>query len=144
MPDSRSTKQTGFTAEERAAMRAHAKEMKAEAEKADGEMAVQEALAKMEGLDRAMGTKLHGIIKEAAPMLLPKTWYGMPAYANAEGKVVCFFQNSGKFGARYSTLGFNDAATLDDGEMWPVTYALMSLGDAEEAKIKELLKKATK
>src|SRR5881392_643349 len=110
-----------FTAEEKAAMRARARELKA-AE--DGESAVRAALAAMAPHDRAIGKRLHALVKESAPDLSPKTWYGMPAYANKDGKVVCFFKNAQKFNARYATFGFNDTANLDEGAMWPVTYAL--------------------
>jgi uncharacterized protein YdhG (YjbR/CyaY superfamily) len=129
----------GFTAEERAAMRARAKELKTAAE---GESAVREALAAMSPDDRALGERLHAIVKEAAPELSPKTWYGMPAYANAEGKVVCFFRNAAKFKERYAMLGFNDSANLDEGSMWPVAYALTQLTAADERRIRALVKKA--
>ena len=129
----------GFTAEEKAAMRARAKEAKAAA---DGESAVREALAGMTPDDRAIGERLHAIVKEAAPELSPKTWYGMPAYANKEGKVVCFFRNATKFKERYAMLGFNDSAKLDDGSMWPVAFALTTLTKADEARIAKLVKQA--
>jgi hypothetical protein len=132
-------KSEGFTAEEKAAMRARARELKA-AE--DGESAVLAALAEMSAQDRAMGKRLHALIKESAPDLSPKTWYGMPAYANKDGKVVCFFRNAGKFKERYAMLGFNDSANLDDGSMWPVAFALEKLTKADEAKIGKLVKKA--
>jgi uncharacterized protein YdhG (YjbR/CyaY superfamily) len=132
-------KKEGFTAEEKAAMRARAKELKAAA---DGESAVREALAAMTPDDRAMGERLHAIVSEAAPELLPKTWYGMPAYANKEGKVVCFFRNAAKFKERYAMFGFNDSAKLDKGSMWPVAFALTDLTAADEAKIRALVKKA--
>jgi uncharacterized protein YdhG (YjbR/CyaY superfamily) len=131
-------KQEGFSAEEKAAMRARAKELKAAA---DGESAVREALAEMSPQDRALGKRLHEIIKETAPDLTPKTWYGMPAYAK-DGKVLCFFRNAGKFKERYAMLGFNDNANLDDGSMWPIAYALKKLTAADEAKIRALVKKA--
>jgi uncharacterized protein YdhG (YjbR/CyaY superfamily) len=134
------TKKTeGFSAEEKAAMRARAKELKAAA---DGETAVREALAAMTAQDRAIGERLHAIVKETAPDLTPKTWYGMPAYANKDGKVVCFFRDAGKFKERYAMFGFNDSANLDDGSMWPVAFALMKLTKADEAKIAKLVKKA--
>ena len=120
-------------------MKARAKELKAAA---DGESAVQEALGGMTPEERAIGERLHRIIKDAAPGLLPRTWYGMPAYANAEGKVVCYFRNGGKFKERYSMLGFNDSALLDKGSMWPVAFALTELNDAEEKQVRSLLKKA--
>ena len=129
----------GFTPEEKAAMRARAKELKS-AE--DGESAVREALAAMTGRDRAIGKRVHAIVKETAPELVPKTWYGMPAYANREGKVVCFFRNAAKFKERYAMLGFNDSASLDDGTMWPVAFALTELTPADEKKIAALVKKA--
>ena len=129
----------GFTKEERAAMRARAKELKAAA---DGESAVQEALAEMPAQDRAIGERLHALVKDAAPELTPKTWYGMPAYANKEGKVVCFFRNAAKFKERYAMFGFNDSANLDDGSMWPVAFAVKELTKADEARIAELVKQA--
>ena len=134
----KSTKQDGFTAEEKAAMRARAKELKSAA---DGEAAVRDALAEMSPQDRAIGKRVHEIVKESAPGLTPKTWYGMPAYAK-DGKVVCFFRNAGKFKERYSMLGFNDSAKLDDGSMWPIAYALGKLTPADEKKIRALVKKA--
>ena len=129
----------GFTKEERAAMRERAKELKAAT---DGETAVQEALAKMTPDDRAIGERLHAIVKDAAPELTPKTWYGMPAYANKEGKVVCFFRNAAKFKERYAMFGFNDSANLDDGSMWPVAFALKKLTKADETRIAKLVKQA--
>ena len=132
-------KNEGFTAEERAAMKARAKELKSAAE---GESAVRDALAKMSPKDRAIGKRLHEIIKESAPALVPKTWYGMPAYANGAGKVVVFFRDAGKFKERYAMLGFNDTANLDAGSMWPVAYALKELTAADEAKIRKFVKKA--
>jgi hypothetical protein len=131
-------KKEGFTAEEKAAMRARARELKA-AE--DGEKAVSDALAAMSPHDRAIGKRLHALIKESAPDLSPKTWYGMPAYAK-DGKVVCFFRDAGKFKDRYAMLGFNDSANLDETMMWPVAYALKELTKADEAKIAKLVKKA--
>ena len=136
----------GFTDDEKAAMRNRAQELKAEARatknKAEGESAVLAAIAAMQEPDRAMAKRLHAIIKANAPALSPKTWYGMPAYANPDGKVVCFFQTAQKFNTRYATFGFNDAATLDDGAMWPTAFALKALTAAEEAKIGALVKKA--
>ena len=129
----------GFTAEEKAAMRARAKELKA-AE--DGEAAVRAALAKMSPDDRALGERINTLVRETAPDLIPKTWYGMPAYANKDGKVICYFKNAGKFKARYSELGFNDAAKLDEGAMWPIVYALTKLTKADEARIAKLVKQA--
>ena len=134
-------KSKGFTAEERAAMKERAKELKAEAEKADGESALLAKIAEMKGKDRAMAKRLHAIVKASAPDLSPKTWYGMPAYAR-DGKVVCFFKSAEKFKSRYATLGFGDAANLDDGAMWPTSFALKKLTDAEEKKIVALVKKA--
>jgi len=132
-------KKEGFSAEEKAAMRARAKELKA-AE--DGETAVRDALGSMSPDDRALGERLHAIVKENAPDLTPKTWYGMPAYANKDGKVVFFFRNAGKFKERYAMFGFNDSANLDDGSMWPIAYALTNLTKADEKKIAALVKKA--
>ena len=135
----------GFTAEEQAAMRERAQELKAEARmnknRAEGEKALFEKIAEMEGADRAMAEKLHDIITASAPDLLPKTWYGMPAYAK-DGKVVCFFQSAQKFKSRYSTLGFSDTANLDEGAMWPTSFALKELTKAEEKRIGALVKKA--
>jgi uncharacterized protein YdhG (YjbR/CyaY superfamily) len=120
-------------------MRARAKELKATE---DGETAVQEALAKMTPKDRALGKRIHAIVKESAPDLTPKTWYGMPAYANKDGKVVVFFRDAAKFKERYAMLGFNDTANLDSGSMWPVAFALTELTAADEKKIATLVKKA--
>ena len=131
-------KSKGFTAEERAAMRARAKELKAAAE---GEEALLSALAAMSPDDRALGKRIHAIVKETAPDLTPKTWYGMPAYAK-DGKVVLYFRNAEKFKERYAMLGFNDTANLDDGSMWPVAFALTKLTKADEARIAKLLKQA--
>ena len=139
-------KSEGFTAEERAAMRERAREQKAEARaqknRAQGESAVLAKIAEMQGSDRAMAERLHEIVKASAPALWPKTWYGMPAYANEDGKVVCYFQAAEKFGSRYATLGFNDVAYLDEGAMWPTSFALKELTAAEEAKIGELVRRA--
>ena len=132
------TKKEGFSAEEKAAMRERARELK---DKTDGESAVRAAIAKMSPKDRAIAKRLHELIKAAAPGLLPKTWYGMPAYAK-DGKVVCFFRNAGKFKERYAMLGFNDSAKLDNGSMWPIAFALTELTAADEAKIRKLVKKA--
>jgi uncharacterized protein YdhG (YjbR/CyaY superfamily) len=136
----------GFTAEERAAMRERARELKAEARrgksKADGESAVLAKIAEMPEADRAIAERLHAIVKASAPALSPKTWYGMPAYANKDGKVVCFFQSADRFKSRYATFGFNDAASLDEGAMWPTSFALKELTAAAEAKIGALVKKA--
>ena len=130
-----------FTAEERAAMKERAKELKAEAEKADGEAALLAKIAEMPEPDRSMAERIHVIVTASAPALTPKTWYGMPAYAR-DGKVVCFFQSADKFKARYATFGFNDTANLDDGAMWPTAFALKELTATEEARIAALVKKA--
>ena len=135
-------KSKGFTDEERAAMRERAKEQKAEAQKADGERAVLAKIAEMEKPDRAMAERLHEIVKANAPDLSPKTWYGMPAYANKDGKVVCHFQSAEKFGTRYATFAFSDKANLDEGAMWPTSFALKELTAAEEARIGALVKEA--
>ena len=136
----------GFSAEERAAMKERAKELKAEArankDKAAGESDVLAKIAEMPEPDRAMAKRLHAIIKASAPDLSPKTWYGMPAYANKDGKIVCFFTAASKFNSRYATFGFNDVANLDEGAMWPASFALKELTAAEEAKIAALVKKA--
>jgi uncharacterized protein YdhG (YjbR/CyaY superfamily) len=143
--DKSTTTKKGFTAEERAAMRERARELNAEAraerDRASGERDVLEKIAEMGAPDRALGKRLHAIVTAAAPELSPKTWYGMPAYAK-DGKVVCFFQSADKFKSRYATFGFNDAANLDDGRMWPVAFALKELTPKEEAKIRALVKKA--
>jgi uncharacterized protein YdhG (YjbR/CyaY superfamily) len=128
----------GFTAEEKAAMKARARELKSAA---DGESAILAALGEMSPMDRALGKRIHAIVRESAPELSPKTWYGMPAYAK-DGKVVCFFRNAGKFKERYAMLGFNDTAKLDDGSMWPVAFALTKLSKADEARIAKLVKQA--
>ena len=132
-------KTKGFTDEERAAMKERIQELKAD--KADGESAVLAKIAEMPEPDRAMGKRLHAIIKASAPALSPKIWYGMPAYAK-DGKVVCFFQSAQKFKARYATLGFSDEANLDEGAMWPTAFALKELSAADEARIAALVKKA--
>lgn len=136
----------GFSDFEKTAMQERARELKAEErmikDRAVGEKAVLEKIADMPEPDRTMAARLHEIIKASAPSLMPKTWYGMPAYANNDGKVVCFFQGAKKFEARYSTLGFNDAACLDEGMMWPTSYALLELTASIEAHISELVKKA--
>jgi uncharacterized protein YdhG (YjbR/CyaY superfamily) len=137
-PAKTTNKKDGFTAEEKAAMRARARELK---DQADGESAVRAAIAAMPPKDRAIAKRLHELVKGAAPELSPKTWYGMPAYAR-DGKVVCFFRNASKFKERYAMFGFNDTAKLDDGSMWPVAFALTELTAADEAKIGALVKKA--
>ena len=131
-------KKEGFTAEEKAAMRARARELK---DKTDGETAVRAAIAAMSPKDRALAKRLHELVKATAPELSPKTWYGMPAYAK-DGKVVCFFRNAGKFKERYAMIGFNDTAQLDQGSMWPVAFALTKLTAADEKKIRAMVKKA--
>jgi uncharacterized protein YdhG (YjbR/CyaY superfamily) len=141
----RSTVDKGFTAAERAAMKARAQELKAEArankDQAEGEKAVLAALAEMPGSDRLLGERLHAIIQATAPSLAPKTWYGMPAYAKG-GKVVCFFQSASKFKTRYATFGFMHEANLDDGPMWPTGFALKEITTAVETRIVALVKKA--
>ena len=138
-------KSSGFTDEELAAMKERAKEQKAEArakkEKADGESEVLAKIAEMSEPDRTMAERLHALIKASAPDLAPKTWYGMPAYAN-DGKIVCFFQSAAKFNTRYATLGFSDTANLDEGALWPVAFALKELTATEEARISALVKQA--
>ena len=149
-PDKSTTKKAtqkskGFTADEQAAMKERAKELKAEAraanDRAAGESDVLAKIAEMQESDRVMAEQLHAIVTANAPDLMPKTWYGMPAYAR-DGKVVCFFQSAEKFGARYATLGFNDGAHLDDGVMWPTSFALKEMTPAEETRIAALVKKA--
>jgi uncharacterized protein YdhG (YjbR/CyaY superfamily) len=140
-------KSKGFTDEERAAMKERAQEQKAEARrspranKADGESTLLAKIAEMQGPDRAMAKRLHEVIKASAPVLSPKTWYGMPAYAK-DGNVVCFFQSAQKFNTRYATFSFSDAANLDEGAMWPTSFALKELTATEEAKISALVKRA--
>ena len=139
-------KKSRFSDEEKAAMRERAKELKAEARaeksKAEGENAALAAIAAMPEPDHSMAKRLHEIVKASAPALSPKTWYGMPAYANQDGKIVCFFTPASKFKSRYATLGFNDDANLDEGAMWPTAFALTKLTAADEAKIRALVKKA--
>jgi len=130
-----------FTAEERAAIKERVKETKAAADKADGESAVLAKIAEMQEADRAMGKRLHAVIKASAPTILPRLWYGMPAYAK-DDKIICFFQPAQKFKTRYATLGFNDGAHLDEGTMWPSAFALTKLTAADEARIGALVKKA--
>jgi uncharacterized protein YdhG (YjbR/CyaY superfamily) len=141
-------KSKGFSDEEKAAMKERARELKAEAraskDRAAGESAALAAIAAMPEPDRAMAKRLHEIIKASAPALWPKTWYGMPAYANKDGKVVCFFTAASKFQSRYATFGFNDAANLDEGNMWAASFALVKLTPAEEARISALVKKAVR
>ena len=139
------TRAKGFTPEERAAMKERARELKAEARanksRADGESDVLAKIAEMHGPDRAMAKRLHAIVKASAPALSPKTWYGMPAYAK-DGKVVCYFQSAQKFDSRYATFGFSDEASIDEGAMWPTSFALKELTAADEARIGALVKKA--
>jgi uncharacterized protein YdhG (YjbR/CyaY superfamily) len=130
-----------FSAEEKAAMRARAKELKLAEE---GEQAIEAALKKMTPADRALGKRVHELVTKTAPDLTPKTWYGMPAYANKDGKVICYFKNAGKFKMRYSEFGFNDSAKLDEGAMWPIVYALTKLTKADEARIVQLVKQAVR
>ena len=140
------TEPGGFSAAERAAMKKRAAELRAEgkqgAKKADGLQAVLDSIAEMAPADRALAERVHVTITTTAPQLSPKTWYGMPAYANADGKIVLFFQNAGKFSYRYSTLGFQDEANLDDGDIWPVSYALKKWSPMVEKKVTELVKAA--
>jgi uncharacterized protein YdhG (YjbR/CyaY superfamily) len=144
--DTATTESNGFSAAERAAMKKRAAELRAEGKKgvkkADGLQAVLDSIAAMPPEDRAMAERVHVTVTETAPELSPKTWYGMPAYANPDGKVVVFFQDSGKFNYRYSTLGFQDSANLDDGDVWPVSYALMEWSPAAEKKVADLVKAA--
>jgi uncharacterized protein YdhG (YjbR/CyaY superfamily) len=150
MNATKSTQKSGtFTADERAAMKERAKEMKAQARRASQadkaaaeENAVLEKIAEMPESDRVIAERIHAIVKASAPSLSPKTWYGMPAYANADGKVICYFTSADKFKSRYATLGFNDDANLDEGAMWPTSFALTKLTAAEEERITELVKKA--
>jgi uncharacterized protein YdhG (YjbR/CyaY superfamily) len=141
------TEPDGFSAEERAAMKERAAELRAEgkkgAQKADGLQAVLEAIEKMTAEDRALAERMHITISKTAPELSPKTWYGMPAYTNADGKVVVFFKNAGKFKERYATLGFETSANLDDGDLWPVAYAVQKWSPAVEKKVVELVRTAT-
>ena len=141
-----SKKSRGFSDEEKAAMKERARELKAEAraekDKAEGESAALAAIAALPESDRAMAKRLHEIVKASAPALSPKTWYGMPAYANEDGKVVCFFTPASKFKSRYATFGFNEDANLDEGAMWPTSFALKKLTATEEARISALVKKA--
>jgi uncharacterized protein YdhG (YjbR/CyaY superfamily) len=137
-------KSGGFTVEERAAMRERAKEQKAQSQKADGERAVLAKITEMQGQDRLMAQRIHEIVKASAPELSAKTWYGMPAYANKDGKIVCHFQSAQKFNTRYATFNFSDQANLDEGAMWPTSFALKELTDTEEAKIGALVKRAVR
>ncbi len=148
MPHKESTQSDGFTAQERAAMKERAAELRAEgrkgAKKADGLQAVLDKIAEMAPEDRALAERVHVVVTEHAPHLAPRTWYGMPAYTDADGKVVVFFQDAGKFSYRYSTLGFQDAATLDDGDMWPASFALVRWSPAVEEQVVDLVRRATR
>jgi uncharacterized protein YdhG (YjbR/CyaY superfamily) len=145
MAEKRSTKKTsGFTAEERAAMKERARELKASASKEEAERDVLAKIAEMPAPDRVLAERIHEIVKAGAPTLSPKTWYGMPAYANEAGKVVCFFKSAAKFKSRYATLGFEEAANLDEGAMWPTSFAVKELTPKEEAKIAALVKRAVR
>jgi uncharacterized protein YdhG (YjbR/CyaY superfamily) len=135
-------KSKGFTAAEKAAMKERAAELQAEARKADGEQTLLAKVAEMKGRDRVMAKRLHEIVMTSAPSLMPKTWYGMPAWANKDGKVVCFFQDAAKFDSRYATFGFSDQANIDAGSMWPTSFALKELKAADEKRIAALVKKA--
>jgi uncharacterized protein YdhG (YjbR/CyaY superfamily) len=139
-PGKSTKKEQGFSAEEKAAMRARARELKSTE---DGETAVRAALEEMPPDDRELGERLHALVREIAPELVPRTWYGMPAYTK-DGKVVCYFQSAAKFKARYATFGFNDAARVDQGTMWPVSFALKELSEADEKKLRALVRKAVK
>jgi uncharacterized protein YdhG (YjbR/CyaY superfamily) len=142
MAGTKSAKKETFTAEERAAMKERARELKAAKGKAEAESDLLAKIAEMPKADRVMAERLHALVTLSAPELAPKTWYGMPAYANKDGKIVCFFRNASKFKDRYATFGFNDAANLDEGSMWPTSYALTHLTAADEKKIAALVKKA--
>lgn len=131
----------GFSADERAAMKDRARELRAKRKPGDGEVEIAAKIAEMNEPDRSMAQRVHDIVRSVAPDLEPRTWYGMPAYA-ADGKVLCFFQPGEKFKARYATLGFNDVAALDDGAMWPTAFALTGIGEAEDARIRELVARA--
>jgi len=144
-PTAASKANKGLSAEEIAAMKETIKERKASANKQEAEKAVLEKIAEMKGLDHTMAKRIHEIVKASAPSLSPKTWYGMPAYANQDDKIVCFFQSAAKFNSKYATLGFNhDNANLDEGNMWPSAFSLKELTAAEEAKIIALVKKAVR
>lgn len=142
MPTKTSKKAGTFTAEERAAMRERVRELKVGESREAGERELLAAIKRMPDADRVRATRVHAIVSATAPSLAPKTWYGMPAYANAEGKVVCFYQSAQKFKTRYATLGFSDQAHLDDGTIWPTVFALTTVSAAEAARITALVKKA--
>lgn len=139
-------KSTGFSDAERDAMKARQKELRAEARmnknREEGEKVLLEAISALTGSENDIATRIHKLVTKTAPELMPKTWYGMPAYANKDGKIVCFYQSSQKFGSRYGSFGFNDEARIDDGNMWATTFAIIKLSEKEEAKIVELVKKA--
>ena len=141
-PATKSAKKDAFSAEERAAMKERARELKAQKSRAAGESDLLEKIAEMPQSDRTMAERIHAIVSATAPDLAPKTWYGMPAYANEDGKVVCFFKSADKFKERYATFGFNESATIDDGSMWATSFALTKLTPADEKKIAALVKKA--
>jgi uncharacterized protein YdhG (YjbR/CyaY superfamily) len=141
MQKANSRKPKGFSKDEIEAMRERARELRLES---NGEKAVLAKISQMKGLDRVMAKRIHAIVKKSAPTLSPKTWYGFPAYANKDGKVICYFMSAGRFKSRYATLGFSDDARLDQDAMWPVSFALKKLGPAEEAKIGALVKKAVR
>ena len=143
MPEKKPAKK-GFTAEERAAMKERARELKAAKSKEEAERDVLGKIAEMPKADRVLAERIHAIVKANAPSLSAKTWYGMPAYANDDGKIVCFFKSADKFKSRYATFGFNEAAKLDEGAMWPTSFALKELTAKEEAKIRALVKKAVR
>jgi uncharacterized protein YdhG (YjbR/CyaY superfamily) len=140
--NSKKTAKPAFTAEERAAMKERAKELKANARKEDAEKEVLAKIAELPPGDRALAERVHRLVRAAAPGLAPRTWYGQPAYADAEGQIVCFFQPASKFNTRYSTFGFNEAAQLDDGSMWPTAFALTELTSADQKKLTALVKRA--
>jgi uncharacterized protein YdhG (YjbR/CyaY superfamily) len=142
MAQKTSSKKDTFSAEEKAAMRERIREEKRSADRAENEAALRESIAKMPDDDRAKAERIHEVVTAAAPQLAPRTWYGMPAYADEDGKVICYFRNASKFKTRYATFGFSDRARIDDGSMWPTDYAIMELTAADEKRITELVKKA--
>jgi hypothetical protein len=142
MAGTKAPKKETFSAEERAAMKERARELKAAKNKADGESDLLAKIAEMPKADRTLGERLHALVTAAAPDLMPKTWYGMPAYANKDGKIICFFKAASKFNERYATFGFNDAANLDEGAMWPVVFGLKELTPADEKELAALVRKA--
>lgn len=142
MTDTESPTKSGFSAAERAAMKQRAKELKLQQSREESTQAVLDRIAELAEADRVLAERIHAIVTKAAPQLTPRTWYGFPAYANAEGKIVVFFKDAAKFKDRYATLGFETSAQLDDGEVWPVAFAITALSPAEEKKIAELVAKA--